>query len=193
MKCSLLGKKAPQIEEDERLLVKRLQSESDKRSAFDQLVDRYKEPLYWHIRHMVKHHEDADDVLQNTFIKVFRYIDKFKGDSKLYSWMYRIATNESNTFLTKKAKQLKLSSQELQNHLTENLKSDPYFEGGAIEQQLHKAVDDLPEKQQLVFRMRYFQDLKFKEISEILEVSVTSLKTNYHHAQKKVKKQLGVD
>jgi len=188
-----LGKKAPQIEEDERLLVKRLQSESDKRSAFDQLVDRYKEPLYWHIRHMVKHHEDADDVLQNTFIKVFRYIDKFKGDSKLYSWMYRIATNESNTFLTKKAKQLKLSSQELQNHLTENLKSDPYFEGGAIEQQLHKAVDDLPEKQQLVFRMRYFQDLKFKEISEILEVSVTSLKTNYHHAQKKVKKQLGVD
>jgi len=193
LKCSLLGKKAPQIEEDERLLVKRLQSESDKRSAFDQLVDRYKEPLYWHIRHMVKHHEDADDVLQNTFIKVFRYIDKFKGDSKLYSWMYRIATNESNTFLTKKAKQLKLSSQELQNHLTENLKSDPYFEGGAIEQQLHKAVDDLPEKQQLVFRMRYFQDLKFKEISEILEVSVTSLKTNYHHAQKKVKKQLGVD
>ena len=176
---------------DEHLLIKRLQSQSDKRLAFNQLVDQYKKPLYWHIRYMVKHHEDADDVLQNTFIKVFRYIDDFKGESKLYSWMYRIATNESNTFLRKKAKQLQLSSQELQDHLTENLKSDPYFEGGAIEQQLHKAVDDLPEKQQLVFKMRYFQDLKFKQISKILDVTVTSLKTNYHHAQKKIKKQLG--
>lgn len=193
MKCSLLDKKVPHIEEDERLLVKRLQSESEKRLAFDQLVDRYKEPLYWHIRHIVKHHEDADDVLQNTFIKVFRYIDNFKGNSKLYTWMYRIATNESSTFLTKKAKRLKLSSQELQDHLTENLKSDPYFDGGAIEYQLQKAVDALPEKQQQVFKMRYFQDLKFKQISEILDVTVTSLKTNYHHAQKKIKKQLGSD
>ena len=193
MKCNHLSKQALNIDDDERLLLKRLRSESEKKRAFHQLVDLYKEPLYWHIRHMVKHHDDADDVLQNTFIKVFRYIDDFKGNSKLYSWMYRIATNESKTFLTRKAKRSKLSSRELQERLTENLKSDPYFEGGAIEQQLHKAVDDLPEKQQLVFRMRYFQDLKFKEISEILEVSVTSLKTNYHHAQKKVKKQLGVD
>ena len=188
-----MSKDVSHIEDDERLLVRRLQTEGEKRVAFDQLVDRYKKPLYWHIRYMVKHHEDADDVLQNTFIKVFRYIDNFKGNSKLYSWMYRIATNESHTFLTKKAKRLKLSSQELQDHLTENLESDPYFDGGKIELQLHKAVDELPEKQQLVFKMRYFQDLKFKQISEILDVTVTSLKTNYHHAQKKIKKQLGDD
>jgi RNA polymerase sigma-70 factor (ECF subfamily) len=185
-----LSKTKPDIQDDERLLIKRLQSKADKKSAFNQLVNLYKEPLYWHIRHIVKQHEDADDVLQNTFIKVFRYIENFKGNSKLYSWLYRIATNESNTFLSKKAKRLKVSNEELQDHLVDSLKSDPYFDGGEIEYQLHKAVNKLPEKQQLVFRMRYFEDLKFKQISEILDASVTSLKTNYHHAQKKIKKQL---
>lgn len=188
-----MSKTKLEIKEDERLLVKRLQSKEDKKLAFHQLVKLYKEPLYWHIRHIVKHHEDADDVLQNTFIKVFRYIDNFKGNSKLYSWLYRIATNESNTFLSKKAKRLKISSEELQDHLVESLKSDPYFDGGKVEYQLHKAINKLPEKQQIVFRMRYFEDLKFKQISEILGASVTSLKTNYHHAQKKIKKQLSID
>lgn len=174
----------------EKELVKKLQNEEEVEKAFDQLVSLYKERLYWHIRNMVKNHDDAHDVLQNTFIKVFRYIKNFKGNSKLYSWMYRIATNESITFLNKKAKKLNISSVELNELLLENLESDPYFDGDEIQFLLQKAVASLPEKQQQVFNMKYFQDLKYKEIAEILEVSEGALKSNYHHAVKKVEKFL---
>ena len=135
---------------------------------------------------MVKSHDDADDVLQNTFIKVFRHIDNFKGDSKLYTWLYRIASNESITFLNKKARQLSISNEELQTRLVENLESDVYFEGDVIQLKLQKAIATLPEKQQLVFNMKYFQELTYVEISEITETSEGALKASYHHATKKI-------
>ncbi len=135
---------------------------------------------------MVLNHEDTDDVLQNTFIKVFRHIDGFKGDSKLYSWMYRIATNESINFLNKKAKQLQVDMQTLQEQRVENLEEDVYFDGDEIQLKLQKAIVTLPQKQQLVFNMRYFDELKYDEISDILDTSVGALKASYHHARKKI-------
>lgn len=176
--------------QEEDILVAQLQKGGRKEEAFSKLVSLYKERLYWHVRNMVKNHEDANDVLQNTFIKIFRYINNFKGDSKLYSWMYRIATNESITFINKKAKRLQLSSQEMQDYLVNNLESDVYFEGDKIQLALHKALAKLPEKQRQVFNMKYFQDLKYKEIAEILEVSEGACKSNYHHATKKIEEYL---
>lgn len=176
---------------EESHIVKALKaSRAEAEQAFKQLVDLYKEPLYWHVRHMVKDHDDAHDVLQNTFVKVYRYIHNFKGDSKLYSWMYRIATNEAITFLNKKAKRLNISSQELQEALIENLKADIHFDGDEIQLKLQKAVNSLPQKQQQVFIMHYFEGLKYKEIAEILEVSEGALKSNYHHAVQKIKEFL---
>ncbi|MGM0636115.1 MAG: RNA polymerase sigma factor [Bacteroidota bacterium] len=174
----------------EKELVRKLQDVKHKDNAFQHLVDLYKERLYWHIRHIVKIHEDADDVLQNTFIKVHKNIDRFKGESKLYSWMYRIATNESITFLNKKAKKQKLSSQELQEHIIENLASDVYFEGNEIQLQLQKAIATLPDKQQEVFNLKYFQEMKYAEMSELLGTSVGALKSSYHLASKKIEKYL---
>ena len=150
----------------------------------------YKERLYWHIRNIVKSRDDADDVLQNTFIKIYRYIDKFKGDSKLYTWMYRIATNEALTFLSKQAKRKSITDEELQTSLIENLESDVYFEGDEIAKKLQEAIATLPEKQRLVFNMRYFQELKYADISEITETSEGSLKASYHLASKKIEEYL---
>jgi RNA polymerase sigma-70 factor (ECF subfamily) len=172
------------LEEEE--LVQLLQNPKRKDEAFGILLKKYKVRLYWHIRNFVKVHEDADDVLQNVFIKVYRNIHKFKGESKLYSWMYRIASNESITFLNKKAKKLNISNEEIKDYILDNLQSDVYFEGDEIQLKLQKAIAKLPEKQQLVFNMKYFQDLKYKEMSIILETSVGALKSNYHHAVKKI-------
>jgi len=171
-------------------LVKQLKSNSQKEQAFRVLIELYKERLYWHIRNIVKSHDDADDVLQNTFIKVYRNINNFKGDSKLYSWMYRIATNESITLINKNAKRLQVSSEEIQQLAINNLESDVYFEGSTIQLKLQKAISTLPEKQQLVFNMKYFQDLKYKEISNILETSEGALKASYHLAVKKIEAYL---
>ncbi len=162
-------------------------------ASFALLLDRYQKPLYWHIRGIVKNHEDADDILQNVFIKVFKSIQNFKGDSKLYTWLYRIATNESLTFLKKRAKQYKISSEELQGRLIENLESDVYFEGDAIQLALEKALATLPEKQRLVFQMKYYQDLKYDDMSEILDTSVGALKSSYHIATKKIMNALKED
>lgn len=150
------------------------------------LVSNYQERLYWHIRHIVKNHDDTDDVLQNTFVKVYKNIKKFKGDSKLYTWLYRIATNESLTFLSKKAKRQNITSGEIQEQAINNLTSDIYFEGDQIQIALQKAINTLPEKQQQVFRMKYFQELTYDELSSILETSVGALKSSYHIASKKI-------
>ena len=146
-------------------LIDDLKNPKTQEKAFRQLVSIYKERLYWHIRRMVTSHDDADDVLQNTFIKVFRSIHNFKGDSKLYSWMYRIATNESITFINQRAKKSGVSSEELQEQLVNNLTADVYFEGDAIQLALQKAIASLPEKQRLVFNMKYFDDLTYEEYS----------------------------
>jgi RNA polymerase sigma-70 factor (ECF subfamily) len=131
-------------------------------------------------------HDDTDDVLQNTFVKVFQYLNKFKGESKLFSWIYRIATNEALTFLNQKAKINGVTSETLQNKTIDNLKADVYFDGNEIQIKLQKAIASLPEKQQLVFKMKYFEELKYEEISEILGTSVGALKASYHHAVKKI-------
>ena len=175
---------------DEAQLLEQLKSESHKEQAFKALITLYKERLYWHIRNIVKSHDDTDDVLQNTFIKIFKNIHHFKGDSKLYSWMYRIATNESITFINNNAKRLKTSIEDVQLMAINNLTSDVYFEGDAIQIKLQKAIATLPQKQQLVFNMKYFEDLKFKDMSEILETSEGALKASYHIAVKKIEAYL---
>lgn len=174
-------------------LIEQLKSENQKEQAFKVLITLYKERLYWHIRHIVKSHDDTDDVLQNTFIKIYRNINKFKGDSKLFSWMYRIATNESITFINKNAKRLQTTNQEAQQLAINNLTSDVYFEGDAIQLKLQKAIATLPQKQQLVFNMKYFEDLKYKDMSEILETSEGALKASYHIAVKKIEAFLTKD
>jgi len=174
----------------EDLLIKQLQDPGSVQVAFRQLVSDYKERLYWHVRNMVKDHQDADDVLQNTFIKIYRNIGGFKGESKLYSWMYRIATNEAITFLNSKAKKFQISSEELQNNLINNLESDVYFEGDEIQLKLQRAIATLPQKQQEVFNMKYFQELKYREIADILGTSEGALKASYHIASKKIEEFL---
>jgi len=174
----------------EETLVAQLKQKDTQAKAFELLINSYKERLYWHIRRIVLDHDDADDVLQNTFIKVFRNIDGFKGDSKLFSWMYRIATNESLTFLKQKSRKLGVDSEAIQTHMANNLQADVYFEGDEIQYKLQQAIASLPEKQKLVFNMKYFEELKYEEISEILETSVGGLKASYHLAVKKIESYL---
>lgn len=178
---------------DEAQLVEQLKSETHKEQAFRALITLYKERLYWHIRHIVKSHDDTDDVLQNTFIKVFKNIHNFKGDSKLFSWMYRIATNEAITFINQNAKRLQTTNEEVQTLALNKLSADVYFEGDAIQLKLQKAIATLPEKQQLVFNMKYFQELKYTDMSEILETSEGALKASYHIAVKKIEAFLTED
>jgi len=175
---------------DELDLISRLQDSATKETAFRELLSLHKERLYWHIRKIVIEHEDADDVLQNTFIKVFENINKFKGNSNIYTWMYKIATNESLNFLGKKSKQLGISNEEWIEKQTAKLESDVYFEGDEMQLKLQKAIATLPEKQRLVFNMRYFEEMKYEKMSEILETSVGGLKASYHHAVKKIKNKI---
>lgn len=167
-------------------LIEELKEPKTQEQAFRKLMSEYKERLYWHIRKIVISHDDADDVLQNTFIKVYKNINTFKAESKLYSWMYRIATNEAITFINKRAKEKNIDVSELQYKLAENLEADVYFDGDEMQLQLQKAIATLPQKQQLVFNMRYFDEMKYDDMSEILETSVGSLKASYHHAVKKI-------
>lgn len=170
----------------EKDFIKELLNPKTQNAAFQKLLREYQKPLYNHIRNIVLNHDDADDVLQNTFVKVFQHLKNFKGDSKLFSWMYRIATNEAITFINQKAKRNGTTSEALQSKIVENLKSDVYFDGDEFQLKLQKAIIELPEKQQLVFKMKYFEELKYEEISEILGTSVGALKASYHHAVKKI-------
>lgn len=170
--------------------IKELLNAQTKEAAFKKLVHEYQLPLYNLIRSIVLNHDDSDDILQNTFIKIFQNIDKFKGESKLFSWMYRIATNEALTFMKSKAFKNKISNEELQTKLIDNLAADVYFDGDEIQLKLQKAMLLLPEKQQLVFKMKYFQELKYEEMSTILGTSVGALKASYHFAVKKIEDYL---
>lgn len=172
--------------QDEKAFIGELLNAKTRDRAFRQLVSLYSKPLYSHIRNIVLNHDDTDDVLQNTFIKVYQNLNNFKGDSKLFSWMYRIATNEAITFINQRAKKSGISNEELQQKAINNLQADDYFEGDAIQLKLQQAIAQLPEKQQLVFKMKYFEDLKYEDISEILGTSVGGLKASYHHAVKKI-------
>lgn len=171
---------------DEINFIEQLQNAQTKEQAFRKLVATYKERLYWHIRKIVVSHDDADDVLQNTFIKIFRGIDNFKQESQLFSWMYRIATNESITFLKKRAKERNVDISEINQELVTSLNSDEWFSGDEIQLILQKALSTLPEKQKLVFNMRYFDNMKYDDISKILDTSVGGLKASYFHAVRKI-------
>lgn len=172
--------------QEEKEFIQQLLNPTTQNEAFQKLLLTYQKPLYNHIRNIILNHDDTDDVLQNTFIKVYQNLNKFKGESKLFSWMYRIATNEALTFLNQKAKRGGISSETLQNKTIDNLTSDSHFDGDEIQIKLQKAIVTLPEKQQLVFRMKYFEELKYEQISEILGTSVGALKASYHHAVKKI-------
>ena len=155
--------------------------------AFNKLLSDYKERLYWHVRKIVIDHDDANDVLQNTFIKVFDNINSFKQNSSIYTWMFRIATNESLNYINQKAKKIGISNEEWIAKKSDKLESDPYFDGDEVELKLQKAISKLPEKQRIVFNMRYLEEMKYKKISEILGTSEGGLKASYHHAVKKIK------
>ncbi|WP_322549427.1 RNA polymerase sigma factor [Flavobacterium psychraquaticum] len=172
--------------QDEKAFILELLHPKTQNEAFRNLLQLYQKPLYNHIRGMVLNHDDADDVLQNTFVKIFGNLKNFKGDSKLFSWMYRIATNEAITFMQQRAKKQGISNEEVQQKAINSLESDVYFDGNEIQLKLQKAITLLPEKQQIVFKMKYFQELKYEEMSEILETSVGALKASYHLAVKKV-------
>lgn len=179
--------------QEEKEFIEELLNPKTQNVAFQKLMREYQRPLYNHIRNIVLNHDDTDDVLQNTFIKVFQYLNGFKGDSKLFSWMYRIATNEAITFINNKAKRNGTTSEAMQTKIVENLKADEYFDGNDIQIKLQKSIALLPEKQQLVFKMKYFEELKYEEISEILGTSVGGLKASYHHAVKKIEEYMNTN
>ena len=174
------------LTEDE--LLKQLSQPKSRASAFSTLVRSYQERLYWHIRKMVLSHDDSNDVLQNTFMKAWNGLDGFRGDSQISTWLYRIATNETLTFLSNKRMRNQHSIDELEENMFSNLQADNYFNGNELQLKLQKAILTLPEKQRLVFNMKYFDDLKYEEMETILGTSVGALKASYHHAVKKIEK-----
>ena len=162
--------------------------ESEK--AFNEIIKSYSERLYWHVRSLVCSHEDADDLIQEIYIKVWNALPTFRGDSGLFTWLYRIATNETLNFLHKQKLRAALSFESLSEILADKVGADPYFDGNEIERALGKTIQKLPEKQRLVFLMRYYDDMKYEDISEILGTSVGALKASYHIAYEKISKEL---
>ena len=178
------------METQQSLFISSLQEPETKEKVFKRLVQEYKERLYWHIRKLVLDHDDANDVVQNTFIKIHLNIDKFKGDSSLYTWMYRIATNESINFINSKSSKMGLQNQEWIEAKANGLKADSYFDGDEAALILQKIIAKLPEKQRIVFNMKYFYGQTYESMAKILDTSIGALKASYHHAVKKIKSQL---
>lgn len=154
--------------------------------GFRLLMGTYQERLYWHIRRMVLVHEDADDVLQNTLVKVYRGVLQFEGKSKLYTWLYRIATNEALTFLQNRHRHTGAHLDDGENSLANRLRADPWFDGDALQQGLQTAIAQLPDKQRAVFNLRYYDEMPYEEMSRVLDTSVGALKASFHHAAKKI-------
>lgn len=173
-------------------IVKLFHSDNGEEKAFRSLVSKYGERLYWHIRKIVIDHDDADDVLQNTFIKVWRGLKEFRYEAKLFTWMYRVATNEAINFLNEKRRKTYGNSQEITPALENQLESDSFFCGDSIQRELQKAVLKLPERQRLVFNMKYFDDMKYEDIAAVLDVAVGTLKATYHNAVKKIEESLKI-
>ena len=176
------------ITDDEILLF--FSAESTREKGFALLMEQYQERLYWVVRRMVNDHNDTDDVLQNVFIKVWKYLLKFKGNSGLYTWLYRIAINESYSFLKKKSKIVSISIENDENSIEQQLAADPYFSGDEIQLKLQAAITTLPDKQKAVFNMRYYDELTYEAIAEITGTSIGALKASYHHAVKKIEAHL---
>jgi RNA polymerase sigma-70 factor (ECF subfamily) len=157
-----------------------------KEKAFTAIIKKYQEKLYWHVRRMVVEHEDANDVLQNVFIRVWNGLENFREDSQLYTWLYRIATNESLTFLEQQKKKSAVSLSEVESGLSNKIKADSHFDANKLEWKLQLAIQQLPEKQRTVFNLRYYDEMPYEEMSRVLETSEGALKASYHHAVKKI-------
>ncbi|MES2429951.1 MAG: sigma-70 family RNA polymerase sigma factor [Bacteroidota bacterium] len=171
---------------DDKELLFQFAQANTKEKAFTGIIKKYQEKLYWHIRRMVVEHEDANDVLQNMFIKVWKGLENFREDSQLYTWLYRIATNESLTFIEQKKKRRAVSMSDVENGLSNSLKADKHFDPNKIEWKLQLAIQQLPEKQRVVFSLRYYDEMPYEEMSRVLETSEGALKASYHHAVKKI-------
>ena len=171
---------------DDNELLFQFKNEATRETAFTRIIKKYQEKLYWHIRRMVVSHDDADDVLQNLFIKVWKGLENFREDSQLYTWLYRIATNESLTFLEQRKKRKSISLSDEENFLSNKLQADKHFDGNKLEWKLQLAIQQLPDKQKAVFNLRYYDEMPYEEMSRVLETSEGSLKASYHHAVKKI-------
>ncbi len=171
-------------------LIEKLKNEDTRNYAFNLLVRKYQERIYWHIRKMVINHDDSDDLVQEVFIKVWKYLGNFRGDSQLYTWIYRIATNECLSFLAKKKKRFFLPIVDVEKELANHIDDGTHISGNEIQLKLQKALLKLPDKQRLVFNMKYFDEMKYEQISEITKTSVGALKASYHHAVKKIEDYL---
>ncbi|MEJ7626584.1 MAG: sigma-70 family RNA polymerase sigma factor [Ferruginibacter sp.] len=171
---------------DDKELLFQFKNEATRESAFTRIIKKYQEKIYWHIRRMVVEHEDANDVMQNMFIKVWKNLENFREDSQLYTWLYRIATNESLTFLEQQKKRASTSLSDENSHLASKLQADKHFDGNKLEWKLQLAIQQLPEKQRAVFNLRYYDEMPYAEMSRVLDTSEGALKASYHHAVKKV-------
>ncbi len=171
-------------------LIEAFKNPTNKEQAFTAIVKKYQERLYWHIRRLVVHHEDANDVMQNVFIKVWSYLDNFREESNLYTWMYRIATNETLTFLEKEKKRKSVSLSDEDSGLENKLYAEKGFDANKLEWKLQQAIQRLPEKQRIVFTLRYYDEMPYEEMASVLDTSAGALKASYHHAVKKVEEFL---
>jgi len=176
---------------DDAIILQKFAESNTREEAFGILLDKYQQKIYWHVRRFVLDHDDANDLVQDIFIKVWKNLDKFRADAQLYTWIYRIATNECITFLNKKKQNLNISlDDESSGFLADTLTETSYFNGDQAQIRLQEALLTLPDKQRLVFNMKYFDDLKYEEISEIVGTSVGALKASYHLAVKKIERFL---
>nr|WP_294794175.1 sigma-70 family RNA polymerase sigma factor [uncultured Mucilaginibacter sp.] len=173
-----------QVEDAE--ILSKFQDERTRNEAFNLLLKKYQQKIYWHIRRMVLDHDDADDLVQDVFIKVWKNLGTFRSDSQLYTWMYRIASNECITFLNKKKQKNNISLDDVDYSLADTLAEGSYFNGDKAQKKLQEAIITLPEKQRLVFNMKYYEDMKYEEMSQVLGTSVGALKASYHLAVKKI-------
>ena len=171
---------------DDNELLLQFKDPSTKEKGFTAIIKKYQEKLYWHIRRMVVDHEDANDVLQNMFIKVWNALENFREDSQLYTWLYRIATNESLTYIEQQKKRKSVSLSDVENGLSNKLKADKNYDSNKIEWKLQLAMQQLPEKQRVVFNLRYYDEMPYQQMSLVLETSEGALKASYHHAVKKI-------
>jgi RNA polymerase sigma factor (sigma-70 family) len=174
-------------------LVRLFHQPAQKEYAFNHIIDKYKERLYWHVRKILISHDDTDDVLQETFVKIWKGLESFREESSLFTWLYRIATNEALSFLRSRKRKYFLPLVNIEKGMIESLTDDAWVSGDEIQMKLQKAILSLPEKQRLVFNMKYYDDMKYEEISEILGITVGALKASYHHAVKKIEKYVTGD
>jgi len=171
---------------DDKELLGQFNDPATKEQGYTRIIRKYQEKLYWHIRRLVVEHEDANDVLQNMFIKVWNGLANFREDSQLYTWLYRIATNESLTFLEQKKKKASVSLSDVESGLSNRLQADQHFDANKLEWKLQVAIQQLPEKQRVVFNLRYYDEMPYEKMSQVLETSEGALKASYHHAVKKI-------